>query len=317
MAEDKDIHNSRLELVFEKRIPGLRVTEALRHREFNMRSRHVHETIELHFLIDGHRLMFMDRETYRMDAGCAMLINHNLIHKTSTEAGFAPDHRNFILQLDRSIFDSLFRQLGYPGFDDFGTLYCGQTRFNENEWTLILSIIDEFKAACGEAKSMGAENTNINSYLYLQAMELCGIYARSRRREMSTEWRLEERKERPESVIKTGVHQKVHDIAIFLQNNAKENVSLDDIASRFFMSKSYLTRIFRSVTGFSVVEYLKFIRIHRAQTLLKNSEMSITEIAAACGFGNITYFEKVFKATTGVSPLQYRKQQEPRRKERE
>jgi AraC-like DNA-binding protein len=45
--------------------------------------------------------------------------------------------------------------------------------------------------------------------------------------------------------------------------------------------------------------------------------MSITEIAAACGFGNITYFEKVFKATTGVSPLQYRKQQEPRRKERE
>lgn len=316
MAEDKDIHNSRLELVFEKRIPGLRVSEAVRHREFIMRSRHVHETIELHFMIDGHRLMFMDRETYRMDAGCAMLVNHNLIHKTSTAPGFAPDHRNFILQLDRSIFDNLFRQLGYPSFDDFGSMYCGETHFNESEWKLILSIIDEFKSACNDAKKMDSEHLNVNSYLYLQAMELCGIYARSRRREMNGEWKVNEQKERPETVIKTGVHQKVHDIAMYLQNNARENVSLDDVASRFYMSKSYLTRIFRSVTGFSVVEYLKFIRIRQAQTLLREGDKSITEIAAACGFGNITYFEKVFKATTGISPLQYRKQEEYRRKER-
>ena len=82
MAEhgDVNLHNSRLELVFEKRIPGLRVSEAVRHHRFIMRSRHVHETIELHFLLEGQRLMFVDRETYRLSPHSAIVVNHNLIH---------------------------------------------------------------------------------------------------------------------------------------------------------------------------------------------------------------------------------------------
>ena len=73
------------------------------------------------------------------------------------------------------------------------------------------------------------------------------------------------------------------------------------------MSRSYLTRSFRNVTGFSVVEYMTYIRIQKAQQLLRESDRSITEIADLCGFGNITYFEKVFKTTTGHTPVQYRK----------
>ena len=93
MAEHRDVnlHNSRLELVFEKRIPGLRVSEAVRHHRFIMRSRHVHETIELHFILEGQRLMFVDRETYRLSPHSAIVVTHNLIHKTSTAPGFPPD----------------------------------------------------------------------------------------------------------------------------------------------------------------------------------------------------------------------------------
>lgn len=309
MAEHRDVnlHNSRLELVFEKRIPGLRVSEAVRHHRFIMRSRHVHETIELHFILEGQRLMFVDRETYRLSPHSAIVVNHNLIHKTSTAPGFPPDHHNFILQLDRSRFDQILRVAGLRGFDDFGERFNGVATFNDSEWRLILAVIAEFKAMCEEDK-MGAAVSmeDAHAFLYLQALELASIFAKARRRLLHAELEANQ-KAVPETVVKTGVHQKVHEVALYLQTHIHESVSLEELAQRFFMSRSYLTRSFRNVTGFSVVEYMTYIRIQKAQQLLRESDRSITEIADLCGFGNITYFEKVFKTTTGHTPVQYRK----------
>ena len=309
MAEHRDVnlHNSRLELVFEKRIPGLRVSEAVRHHRFIMRSRHVHETIELHFILEGQRLMFVDRETYRLSPHSAIVVNHNLIHKTSTAPGFPPDHHNFILQLDRSRFDQILRVAELRGFDDFGDRFNGVATFNDSEWRLILAVISEFKAMCEEDK-MGAAVSmeDAHAFLYLQALELASIFAKARRRLLHAELEANQ-KVVPETVVKTGVHQKVHEVALYLQTHIHESVSLEELAQRFFMSRSYLTRSFRNVTGFSVVEYMTYIRIQKAQQLLRESDRSITEIADLCGFGNITYFEKVFKTTTGHTPVQYRK----------
>ncbi len=309
MAEHRDVnlHNSRLELVFEKRIPGLRVSEAVRHHRFIMRSRHVHETIELHFILEGQRLMFVDRETYRLSPHSAIVVNHNLIHKTSTAPGFPPDHHNFILQLDRSRFDQILRVAGLRGFDDFGDRFNGVATFNDSEWRLILAVISEFKAMCEEDK-MGAAVSmeDAHAFLYLQALELASIFAKARRRLLQVELEANQ-KVVPETVVMTGVHQKVHEVALYLQTHIHESVSLEELAQRFFMSRSYLTRSFRNVTGFSVVEYMTYIRIQKAQQLLRESDRSITEIADLCGFGNITYFEKVFKTTTGHTPVQYRK----------
>lgn len=304
MSEAKNIHNSRLELVFEKKIPGLRVSEAKRHQEFIMRTRHVHDTIELFFLIEGRRFVFVDQETYSLEAGMGMLINHSMIHKTSMAAGYPPDHRNFILQLDRSVFDGLLRQLGLPGFDEFGILYGGTTRFKPEEWQLIMAVIDSFKAACEEERSRRENPQDLNAYLLLQAMELLGIFAYRRKAELSGSWKTET----GTRVVNTGVHQKVHDIAMYLQNHSAENVTLEETAARFYMSKSYLTRIFRNVTGFSVVEYLTFTRVKKAQIMLRDTDTSVTAIAEAAGFGNITYFEKVFRETAGMTPKQYRKE---------
>lgn len=309
MAEhgDVNLHNSRLELVFEKRIPGLRVSEAVRHHRFIMRSRHVHETIELHFILEGQRLMFVDRETYRLSPHSAIVVNHNLIHKTSTAPGFPPDHHNFILQMDRSRFDALLNAAGLKGFDDFGDRFNGVASFDDSEWRLVLSVISEFKAMCTEDKNGGTVSMeDAHAFLYLQALELASIFAKARRRLLQAELEANQ-KAIPETVVKTGVHQKVHEVALYLQTHIHESVSLEELAQRFFMSRSYLTRSFRNVTGFSVVEYMTYIRIQKAQQLLRESDRSITEIADLCGFGNITYFEKVFKTTTGHTPVQYRK----------
>lgn len=65
--------------------------------------------------------------------------------------------------------------------------------------------------------------------------------------------------------------------------------------------------MFKQITGFTVVEYLSFVRVRKAEGLLCETDLSITEIAGETGVGNVTYFERVFRTATGLAPLQYRK----------
>ena len=72
------------------------------------------------------------------------------------------------------------------------------------------------------------------------------------------------------------------------------------------MNKCYLSRIFKEVTGFTVTGYLHARRIQKARTLLVQGSMNISEISEAAGYENLTYFERVFRKHTGMSPLEYR-----------
>ena len=82
----------------------------------------------------------------------------------------------------------------------------------------------------------------------------------------------------------------------------------DELAGRFYMSRSYLCRIFKEVTNFTVSEYVNLFRIAASREYLLNREMTMTEIANRLGFNSLTYFERVFKQLMSVTPGEYRKQ---------
>ena len=64
--------------------------------------------------------------------------------------------------------------------------------------------------------------------------------------------------------------------------------------------------IFKQCSGSSFKEYLNMVRVEESKRLLSNTEYSIIDIAVACGFDDQSYFSKVFKKYTGMSPKQYR-----------
>ena len=78
----------------------------------------------------------------------------------------------------------------------------------------------------------------------------------------------------------------------------------------FFLSKSYLSSLFKKATGSGVVEYLQHIRIERACELLTNTTLSITEISTQVGYTDYRFFNKSFKKITGVTAHEYRKKNE-------
>ncbi len=89
--------------------------------------------------------------------------------------------------------------------------------------------------------------------------------------------------------------------------NYSENYSLDSLAAKYHLSPSYLSHIFKSSTGMSLMNYLLDCRIVSAKKLLATTNMSISEIVELCGFSDHSNFSRKFKEKIGTTPLVFRK----------
>lgn len=93
----------------------------------------------------------------------------------------------------------------------------------------------------------------------------------------------------------------------YICNNLKENISLPSLSERFHFSPQYISKKFKEVFNTTVVTYLTDLRIDKARSLLRHTDMPVSELAEELGYADENYFGKVFKKQTGLSPLQYRK----------
>lgn len=85
-----------------------------------------------------------------------------------------------------------------------------------------------------------------------------------------------------------------------------EPLTLDDLAREAGLAPRYLCRLFRQVTGRTPIDYLNYYRIECAAELLCTTPDSITDIALQCGFGDVSYFSRVFRHLKEQSPGEYR-----------
>lgn len=95
-------------------------------------------------------------------------------------------------------------------------------------------------------------------------------------------------------------------IIAYIDNNYKNNISLNEIAESLYISKYYLSHFFKDRTGFTIIEFLNNKRIIEAQKMLKNTNLNITDIAMNVGFNTLNHFERTFKTINGITPTQYR-----------
>jgi signal transduction histidine kinase/AraC-like DNA-binding protein/ABC-type sugar transport system substrate-binding protein len=94
----------------------------------------------------------------------------------------------------------------------------------------------------------------------------------------------------------------------YMQQHFAHDLSRQQIANAIGISQNYLSRIFQHELGISPWEYLSRYRIKQAQDLLRDTEHSITDVAAQVGFDDPAYFSRVFRKQIGHSPQRYREQ---------
>lgn len=99
----------------------------------------------------------------------------------------------------------------------------------------------------------------------------------------------------------------VEKVTKYINDNLSETLDTSTIASNFNFSRTYFHKIFRSVTGKTLHEYIEEKRIQKATKLLLTDDYTVTQIASECGFSSQSYFSYAFKRKMNITPKEYAK----------
>lgn len=121
------------------------------------------------------------------------------------------------------------------------------------------------------------------------------------------------------SVIQEQIHRNndsakgqntVQKVMAYIDQHYGEMITREQLGSVACLNPTYLARIFKTETGKTMGNYILDERIKKAKFLLETSDMTISEVAQTVGYDNFSYFSKLFKDRTGMTPKEYRKGEE-------
>lgn len=256
---------------------------------YTMQHTHCHDYYELYYLFSGERYYLLEDQIYHIAQGDLVFIPPNMVHQTAE--GGTGNHERAVVYFTESFLSDV----------------CPQPEVRED-------LLGCFRHEVKAMRVAGPRQARVEDLLHKM---LCEDKKRSPHWEMYQKTLLlqlliftvrnrhdqQEHYFRPESAL----HRRVHNIVRFIRRNCHRPLSLETISNEFFISPYYLSRAFRQVTGLGLVEYINSVRVREAQELLRNSDLTVSEIAQAVGYGSQTHFGRSFKRVTGMTALQYRK----------
>lgn len=247
---------------------------------------HFHKKYELYYLVNGTRRYFIGNASYLVNAGDLVIIPPDQIHKTdAVEEG---GHTRYVLNFNEETIRPLARENEGELLDCF-TRDVRIVRTPMRQRRLIESLLQRLNEnECSEDFSLLKRRI-----LLCELLVYTNEFARAQ--------------ESCEPMYGKVHHDLIEAVQQYISTNYQETLNLSTIAAKFYISPSYLSRLFKRVTNLSIVEYINGVRVMNAKNLLEKSENKIVDIAHQSGFSNTVHFTRVFKDGTGLSPHQYRK----------
>lgn len=96
------------------------------------------------------------------------------------------------------------------------------------------------------------------------------------------------------------------EIVKYIQQHYQSEISLQEVAGRFFVSREYISRKFKQEFGINFTDYIANYRIDKSKQLMLNPHLKLSQVAEMVGFHDVKYFSKVFKKKEGLTPKEYR-----------
>ena len=250
---------------------------------WNMSRLHFHDHYELLLPLTSPGNIFVSDQIYPLNRATLYLIGENTLHRTIT-TGF---HARYVLHIGRKALAELstpqtdFTQLSENSF------LCAP--LDNGQMTQLVELFQSLE----RNKSDGSFGSDIRQTIAL--LELLLWVAPTLHVSNTGE------------AIQNKDFMRVAPILGYIRAHLAEPLKLDQIAGEFFISKHYLCRIFKSATGFSVMEYIIYSRVLRARQLLQEG-VSVQQAGERSGFSDNSHFIHTFGHLTGITPGRYAKE---------
>lgn len=232
-----------------------------------------HENIEILYFIEGSGKVLCDMQLIDAKAGDIVVINANCLHKVQSDTTV----RYYCLIIDHAF-------CLYHRIDTEKMIFQNQIR-DENAVLRYQSIIDAFY---GEERFRMADicRAALDFLVYIARFYAADEGYRQRDRGAIT---LDN--------IKLGIN--------YIRAHFTERLTVETIANEAGLSKYYFSRIFKEITGCTVVTYINMLRCRYARRLLETRGYSICDVAEICGFQNLSYFTRTYKKYIGQLPSEF------------
>jgi len=248
---------------------------------------HHHDFYEVYFFLSGNVSYNIESRSYLLTSGDVLLIAPNELHQPV----FAPDQQNYeriVLWINKSFLEQ-FDMSGEPVsrcFDTENPSHINLIRPDGNSREMLYFLMTQL---LGESHS-GA----YASELYSMA-SLAQILVLLNRLSQTADGTQE---------AKTNTDSVIYRVLAYVNEHFHEDISLDDLANRFFISKFHLSREFNRLVGTSVYRYIIQKRLILAKQMMASGTPS-GEVYQHCGFGDYSNFYRAFKSEYQISPKDY------------
>ena len=247
---------------------------------------HHHDFYEVYFFLSGNVQYNIESRSYLLTPGDVLLISPMELHQPM----FGPEQREYeriVLWIDKQFLESL----SVPGqnftacFDTESPNHSNLLRPEGVARQFLMFLLEQ----------LISENSTEDPYRDVAALTYLAQVLISLNRLAL--------KQRQEETI-TGPDTTVYNVLGYINEHYSENLTLDDLANRFFISKYHLAREFQRLVGTSVHRYIVQKRLVMAKQMLSAGKPS-SEVYQSCGFGDYSNFYRAFRAEYQISPKEF------------
>lgn len=250
---------------------------------------HSHDFIELAIIMKGSSLFCINGINYTVSTGDLILLNPGTLHKS---VPVITPNSTCCLECYMGFAEIEYRDCiknTLPLFHGQNQILHMNDKLKHDVFQLCLAVHKEIKSALPGRYFM------IKSYLIQM---LCLLY-----REQQTA----PKPGRGYVFQSTNKEYIVNEIIRYMEEHYREKISLEQIAENMYLSTFYISKLFKSETGDTPINYLIQLRLEKAKEILDtHPEQSIQQISASVGYDDAYHFSKLFKKHYGISPLYYR-----------
>ena len=252
---------------------------------------HWHDCIELIRVIDGKMQCIVNGDDHDLNANDVCIINQKQLHRIRCSGDTSCNFQRIMIEptlftADKEIYETYIAPI--LNDDNFTHLITSESLSKSTE---ISSLMDQIKDL--EDNKPIAYELGVIALLHLIFQIMYAYY-------------IDDKSSKNLYISSDAlIHRKMSN---FIYSNYHDKITLEEIAASGNVSKSKACNIFNKFAGHSPIDFLNLYRLEVSADLLKTTDQSVSFIAMSCGFGQQSYFNRLFRRVYGMTPRQWRTQ---------